>query len=370
MEAISKIPFYARAALIFISIFAFVFVLYIGRHIIVPIVFATIIAIVLNPLVELLTRWRLNRVVAIVIAVTLATFLTLAVIYIISYHLAAFSESWPELKTKVNASSKELVSWISHTFNIRTSKINLYISNTQTDSINNFEIAESLAQIGGLIVSFLLLPCYLFMILFYKPLLLDFIYKLFHSDHQVTLVGILANAKQIIQTYLVGLFFELIIMAVLNALGLLILGIEYAIILGIMGALLNTIPYIGGIIATGLAMIVAFVTTDAITYPLLVLGLFVVIQLIDNNFIVPIIVASRVKINALISVIAVLVGGSLWGISGMFLSIPLVAILKVICDHVESLKPWGLLLGNIVPTSKRISVKIKAVTGAIMVKDQ
>jgi predicted PurR-regulated permease PerM len=137
-----------------------------------------------------------------------------------------------------------------------------------------------------------------------------------------------------------------------------------------MGALLNTIPYIGGIIATGLAMIVAFVTTDAITYPLLVLGLFVVIQLIDNNFIVPIIVASRVKINALISVIAVLVGGSLWGISGMFLSIPLVAILKVICDHVESLKPWGLLLGNIVPTSKRISVKIKAVTGAIMVKDQ
>jgi predicted PurR-regulated permease PerM len=370
MESLFKIPFYARVALIFISIFAFVFLLHIGRDIIVPLVFATIIAIVLNPLVELLRKWRVNRVIAISIAVVLASLITLTVIYIIFYHLAAFSESLPQLKAKVNASSKELVSWVSHTFNIRTSKINLYIANTQSDSIANFEIAESLAQIGGLIVTILLLPCYLFMILYYKPLLLDFIYRLFHSDHQVTLVDILANTKQIIQTYLVGLFFELIIMAVLNSLGLLIIGIEYAIILGILGALLNTIPYIGGVIATGLAMIIAFVTTDSVTYPILVLALFVVIQLIDNNFIVPIIVASRVKINALISVIAVLIGGSIWGIAGMFLSIPLVAILKVIFDHIEPLKPWGLLLGNIVPTSRRISLRTTAGSNVVMVKDR
>jgi predicted PurR-regulated permease PerM len=370
MAAIFKIPFYARVALIFISIFAFVFVLHIGRDIIVPVVFATIIAIVLNPFVELLRKWKVNRVLAISIAVVLASLITLAIIYVISYHLAQFSESLPQLKTKVNASSKEFVNWISETFNIRTSKINLYISNSQADSINNFEIAESLAQIGGLIVTILLLPCYLFMILYYKPLLLDFIYRVFDADHQVTLVDILANTKQIIQTYLVGLFFELIIMAVLNSVGLLILGIEYAIILGILGALLNTIPYIGGVVATGLAMIIAFVTTDSITYPVLVLALFVVIQLIDNNFIVPIVVASRVKINALISVIAVLIGGSVWGIPGMFLSIPLVAILKVIFDHVEALQPWGLLLGNILPPSRRRPQKMVTENEVVMVKDR
>ena len=61
------------------------------------------------------------------------------------------------------------------------------------------------------------------------------------------------------------------------------------------------------------------------------------------------IVSSKVQINALISIIVVLMGGALWGFSGMFLSIPFVAILKIICDRVEPLKPWGLLLGVKIP---------------------
>jgi len=165
----------------------------------------------------------------------------------------------------------------------------------------------------------------------------------------------LTNSKIIIQSYLVGLVFEMIIMAVLNSVGLLFLGIDYAIILGILAAILNIIPYIGGIIATLLPMFIAFVTKDSLIYPVLVFVVTIFIQFIDNNYIVPKIVASRVQINALISVIAVLVGGALWGVSGMFLSIPLIAILKVIFDHIEPLKPWGFLLGNIVPSNSKFS---------------
>jgi len=153
----------------------------------------------------------------------------------------------------------------------------------------------------------------------------------------------------------VGLFFEMLIMAVLNSAGLLILGIDYAIIMGILCAVLNIIPYIGGVVATLLPMIIAFVTKDSLIYPVLVLIITIVIQFIDNNLIVPKIVASRVQINALISVIAVLIGGAIWGVAGMFLSIPLIAILKVIFDHIEPLKPWGFLFGNIVPTASKFS---------------
>jgi predicted PurR-regulated permease PerM len=369
MEGIFKIPFYARVALVFISLFAFVYVLLIGREIIVPLVFATIIAIVLNPCVVWLTKQKINRVVAIFIAVTLTSIITLAIVYVIGHQLGQFAQSWPQLKAKFNATSIEFVSWISTTFNIRISKINLFITDTQADSISNFAIADSLAQIGSLLLTILLLPVYLFMILYYKPLLLDFVYRLFHSDHQETLVEILTKTKAIIQTYLVGLFFELIIMAVLNSIGLLILGIEYAIILGVLGALLNIIPYIGGVVATALAMIIAFVTTDSMTYPIMVLALYVVIQLVDNNFVVPIVVASRVKINALVSIIAVLIGGSIWGVPGMFLSIPLIAILKVIFDHIESLKPWGLLLGNVVPVSSRFVTKTPPIMKASLMEE-
>ena len=99
-------------------------------------------------------------------------------------------------------------------------------------------------------------------------------------------------------------------------------------------------------------MVIALVTNDTYTPAILVFGLYMLIQFIDNNFIIPYIVASKVKINALMSIIVVLVGAALWGVPGMFLSIPLTAILKVIFDNIESLKPWGFLLGNIVPTSK------------------
>ena len=197
-----------------------------------------------------------------------------------------------------------------------------------------------------------LLPVYLFLLLFYKNLLLEFIRKLFKEDHHQTVFEILFNSKKIIQSYLIGLLVEATIIATLNSLGLIILGIDYAIILGITGALLNVIPYIGGVIAIALPMIIALVTKDSSSSALLVLLVYLFIQFIDNHFIIPRVVAARVKINALISIIAVLVGGALWGIPGMFLSIPLTAIVKVICDYIEPLKPFGFLLGNIVPTAK------------------
>ncbi|MCD6013738.1 MAG: family transporter [Flavipsychrobacter sp.] len=355
MESPSKIPFYAKAALMFISAFAFVFTMYIGQDIIIPIVYATVIAILLNPLVNYLTRKKVNQIIAISIAVTLAIIVALGVVYIVSSQVTMFSETYPQLKIKFDLVSTELVHWSAEKFNIRESKILAWLKETQSKAIGNFAIGESLTEAGRIIVTAALLPVYLFMILYYKTLLLDFTRKLFISEHHIAVAQILVNSKKIIQTYLVGLFFEMIIVAILNSVGLLLLGIDYAIILGITGAILNIIPYIGGIVATAVPMVIAFVTKDSAIYPGLVFVVYIFIQFIDNNYIIPKIVASRVRINALISVIVVLIGGALWGIPGMFLSIPLTAIIKVICDHIEPLKPWGFLLGNIVPTTSTIS---------------
>ena len=170
---------------------------------------------------------------------------------------------------------------------------------------------------------------------------------------------VLFSTKNIIQRYLIALLFEAAIIAILNSAGLLILGIDYAIVLGIIGALLNVIPYIGGIIAVALPMMVAFVTKSSPTYAFLVLAFYIIIQFIDNHYIIPKIVASKVRINALISIIVVLAGGALWGIPGMFLSIPLTAILKVIFDHIDELKPWGFLLGDTMPTIALFKIKLK-----------
>ncbi len=355
MELNFKIPFYARAALIFISVFAFVYTMYIGQDIIIPIVYATIFAILLNPIVNFLLHKRMSKIIAISLVVSITLILTLIIFYLFFSQLSMFSKSFPQFKVKLDLANDNLVNWASNQFGYRPSKINKWITDTQSQAISSYANGETLSQLGQLTITLVLIPVYLFMMLYYKSLLLEFIRKLFRFEHHTAVVEVLANSKNIIQSYLVGLFFEMIIMAVLNSAALLILGIDYAIILGILAAVLNIIPYIGGIVATLLPMIIAFVTKDSLVYPALVFAVTIFIQFVDNNFIVPKIVASRVQINALISIIGVLIGGAIWGVAGMFLSIPLIAILKVIFDHIESLKPWGFLFGNIVPTTSKFS---------------
>jgi predicted PurR-regulated permease PerM len=136
----------------------------------------------------------------------------------------------------------------------------------------------------------------------------------------------------------------------MNSGALLLLKVEYAVLLGVIGAILNMIPYIGGIIAIALPVLMATVTKDGFSTQIGVIIAYAIIQFIDNNILVPRIVSSKVQINALFSILVVLLGGELWGVSGMFLSIPFVAILKIIFDRIDELKPWGKLLGDEVPT--------------------
>jgi len=152
---------------------------------------------------------------------------------------------------------------------------------------------------------------------------------------------------------MVGLLLEAIIVAILNSAALLILGVEYAILLGVIGAILNMLPYIGGIIAIALPLLMATVTKDGYSTQLGILVAYLIIQFIDNNFLVPRIVSSKVQINALVSIVVVLLGNALWGVPGMFLSIPFVAILKIIFDRVEGMRPWGKLLGDEIPTKHK-----------------
>ena len=303
MDTILKFPFYIKFALISIGAFAFVYSLYIGQQIILPLIYAAIIAILLNPFVNFLVRQKINRVVAIAITVISAILITGVLVYFIASQLSMFSETYPALKEKFNETSNHAIQWISENFNIKTSKINLWIKQTETEAIHNLggTIGQTLSVITSIAIIVVLLPVYLFMILFYKDLLLEFIRRLFNATHHAAVFEVLTNSKKIIQSYLIGLLVEAAIVATLNSVGLLILGIEYAIILGIIGALVNVIPYIGGVIAIALPMLIAFVTKGS-SAAILVFGLYLLIQFIDNHFIIPRIVASKVKINALIEI--------------------------------------------------------------------
>lgn len=361
MNKILEFPFYAKASLLCVGTYVLISMLSIAQGIIVPIIFGFIIATVLHPIVAFFIRKKMNRVVAIVITLLLSFIVLASFGTFIFSQMSLFSDSWPIFVEKFSLFFNQAIHWAPGYFDINAQKLNVWVEETKSELLNSGQaaIGQTLLSVGNTLIVIFLIPVYVFMILFYQPLLLDFIHKLFRTENQSQVTVIVTQTKTVVQRYLVGLLIEAVIIATLNSVGLLILGIDYAILIGILGALLNVIPYIGGLVAVAMPMMIALVTKSSPIFALYVMAVYYFIQLIDNNYIVPKIVASKVRVNALVSIIVVLAGGALWGVPGMFLSIPLTAIIKVICDNIESLKPFGFLLGDTMPDIAIFKIKGK-----------
>lgn len=342
-----KLPYYAQAALLLIGLYVFISMLVQMQDIILPIIYATITAILLSPGVNFLIRKKINHSLSIVIVLVGALLAMVVIVLLLSSPISNLTDAWPQLVIKFTDFFNQTIFWAADYFGISYQKINTAVLNARSEILNNSSsaIGLTITTMSGFLSTLFLTPVYIFMVLFYKNHLLRFIHKLFVEKHQEKLTKILHETKYIIQGYLVGLFFEFVIVAILNTIGLFILGIDYAIMLGIGLALLNVIPYLGGLIGVGILMIIALVTKSPV-HVVYVFVMYNVIQLIDNNYIVPKIIGEKVKLNAFVSLVTVIAGAALWGIPGMFLSIPLTAILKIIFDHTDQLKPWGFLFGN------------------------
>ncbi len=354
-----KIPTSVKAPLIFMGLFALFAVLYIAKSIVIPVVFATIIAIVLHPVVNLFIRIKINRVLAIIITLFL-TFLVIAAFGILLFsQVSRFTESLPTLVNKFTGILNHTIIYVSGHFNLSNKEITEWITQTKNELIGSLKIGQTIANVGSTVAFLFLIPVFVFMILFYQPLLIEFFRRVFGQSNRSKVSELINLIKSLIQRYLIGLLLQVAIISAMYSIGLLILGIKYAIILGIIGAFLNLIPYLGAIIAASLPMIIAIVTKSSPWFALLVLALYIVTQFIDNNFITPKIVGSKVKLNALASIIAVIAFAALWGIQGMILAIPLTAIAKLIFDHIEPLQPWGFLLGDTMPSSFTIKPILK-----------
>ena len=155
------------------------------------------------------------------------------------------------------------------------------------------------------------------------------------------------NIQKVVESYISGLMIVIVIVAILNTLGLLIMGVPYAIFFGAFAAVLTIIPYIGILIGALLPALYILVQTGSLVNAVIVVGIFAFVQFLEGNFITPNITGSKVSINPFAAILALIIGGEIWGAAGMILSIPIIAILKVVFDAYEPLKPIGFLLGDI-----------------------
>lgn len=343
------LPIYAKASILIIGLYVLVSMLSVVRDLILPFIYATIAAVLLSPMVNFLVKKRVYRALSVTIVLLITLLFLLTVIGLLSSQTSRLMDALPMLIQKFQELLKDLVTWVSGYFNVSTLDINIWVSSEMNNIVHNSsgKIGITLSTMEAVLSTVFITPVYIFMILLYQPHLVKFVHKLFGVGNDTEISEILVETKGIIQSYLVGLFIEFAIVALLNSVGLLIIGIDYAILLGITGAFLNVIPYLGAMMGVAIYMVIALVTKSPI-YLFYILILYIVIQFIDNNFIVPKIIGSKVKLNALVSLMAVIFGAALWGIPGMILSIPVVAIIKLVFDRVDSLKSWGFLLGEMI----------------------
>lgn len=340
-------PFYLKTTVILFGLILLTYIFSVLGDILVPLAFAAFIAILLNPLCNRLQR-KVPKVPAILITLFIAIICLAGLFYFLSSQIAQFSESFPTLKEKFITTTTELEKWVEYKFGIAAQKQVQFVK----DALNNSQamLGKTVGTVLGTLAIIFLIPVYIFMMLFYKTLILNFIFEVFKEEHSKSVADILKETKIAVQSYIVGLLIEMVIVAILNSGALLLLGVKYAILLGVIGAILNMLPYIGGIIAILLPVLIATVTKDGYSTQFGIIIAYLIIQFIDNNIVFPRFVSIKVQINALISIVIVLMGNALWGISGMFLSVPFVAVLKIIFDRIDELKPWGKLLGDAVPT--------------------
>jgi predicted PurR-regulated permease PerM len=312
-----------------------------------PICFSIVFAMLLLPVVNWLVRKGVPSVVSMLLAILLAALFVGGIVYFLSSQVANFMSDLPAIKEKLTQHISTVQEWIDDKMNIdKKQQAAAVESAKQTIQSGTSGMGTALIGIAGGLVMLILLPIYTFLILFYRKLIHKFLIDVFDPKHSARVEEVLTESKGIVQGYMVGLLIEMAIVTTLNTVGFLIIGIQYAIFLGVLAAVLNLIPYIGMLIASVICMAVTLTTSDSMSDIVWVGVVLIVIQFIDNNLIMPYVVSSKVRINALVSIIGVLVGGALAGISGMFLSIPGIAILKVIFDRVDGLKPWGVLLGD------------------------
>ncbi|GAA4308216.1 AI-2E family transporter [Compostibacter hankyongensis] len=342
------LPFYAKLAFVLVSLLITGYLAIIGKEIISPLLFAFLFSILLLPLANFFERrWYFPRSLSALLCVLLLAAAICAVLLLIGSELVSLMKDWPRFKAQLINSVHDIQAWIQVQFHLNLEKQRDLVQNATSNMVSTSPsvIGRTLLSLSSQIILFIFMLVYVFFLLFYRHLLVRFLAAVFHPRHSTTVYEVVRQTKYIIKRYVVGLFFQLCIVAALTTAVFWIAGIPYAGLLGIFTGLLNVIPYVGIFVALFLSMFITFSSAAAGKLLLVVIAVLV-IHFLDSNVIRPRIVGSQVRVNALISVLGVIVGEVIWGVAGMFLSIPIIAIAKIVFDRVEELRPWGLILGE------------------------
>ncbi len=349
-----------HSAFSLLAIIAVVFILYVLKPFIVPIIFAIILSIMIFPIQRFFEKkWRCNRLFATSASITTLFFIIALIFFLISTRLIYFMDNSEVYSQKLGELFDKSVNSLEHIYNISDNRF-FSIQELKIESIikdNLDKVGVVLSESSSLISDMVLIPIYMFFFLYYRAFFRTFFYKVFKSKSKSSINSILKKIYEIQQNYLLGLIKVIIIVGFLNSFGLLVLGIGNPFFFGFLAAILLLIPYIGVIIGSLLPALIALATKDSAWYAVGVIGVFGFIQFLEGNFITPKITGSKVSVNAFVVIASLVLFSMLWGITGMILALPITASLKILFDNTPEYEAYGFLIGE--PVNKHLQSKAR-----------
>lgn len=354
---------------VLVFIFGLFAVLVLAKPILIPLSMALFISFILLPVVKKLEKWGLKKLLSAFVSILMVVIILGGTITLFSTEIMSLSDQLHDFSGKIMKTLSDVVVFFNNNINF-------------IDDLNRDELVENgkewIKESSGSLIqnafsstaSFLAglfsTIIFTFLLLIYREGLTKAFVAFGDDENKNKIFRMLKNVQSVGKKYLSGMFLLIIILGFANSIGLLIIGIGSPFLFGFLAAILSIVPYVGTTIGATIPVLYAFMSTDSIWVPVAVMALFWGIQLIESNFLNPMIVGSSVNVNALVAILSLLIGAAVWGIAGMVLFLPFAAMLKVICEEFDQLKPLAMLISDDIsgenrkkPKTSKLIEKIK-----------
>ncbi len=342
------IPVGVKRSVELLGIFVAGVIIFIGKTIIMPLLLAFFISLMLMPLFRFFRKTGIPETAAIFLAILCLTISAALIGWMVYGQVSSLVNDLPVIQKNITALLDKLSAWISKVFGLSPAEQQGMIDRNSGRFFSLAETAlkQAASSVSGMVIFFGLLPVYIFFILWYRNVFVQFILMWNKTSEHQNVKDVITRVEGVVKGYLFGLLIQFAYIVILLGGTLMLVGIEHGLLIGILFAFLNLIPYLGPLIGNILGIVITLASSGSFADVLLVFGVITVVQFLDNNILMPRIVGSQVKINALASIVGIFAGGALAGISGMFLAMPVIAVMKVFFDHSVHFKKWGVLLGD------------------------
>ena len=322
--------------------------LYFGREFLIPVALAAILSMLFIRLCNWFESKNIGRGFAALYCILIFAASIALIIFLLSWQLSGLAENMGAMKSRVSSIFNSMKEWVDDSIGV-SKKTQEKVIEQQSESSGSAAggMAASFAgAVFGILVNALLVIVYMYLFLFYRSHIKKFILKLVPKTEKNDTEDVVHKAGKVAEQYLSGLGAMISVLWIMYGIGFSIVGVESAIFFAVLCGLLEIIPFVGNLTGTAITLLAVLAQGGDTKMIFSVIGIYFVVQFIQSYILEPLIVGEQVNINPLFTIMAIVFGELIWGIPGMILAIPLLGIIKIVCDHVPELRPYGFLIGT------------------------